>query len=84
MSADAHVDRYIIDHLYRWSCAGRDGACLEPARMGCRDALQKPRCCNPDAAFGLGSGIGTPNLLAPPQPRRRSSSAAPWPIAKSP
>jgi hypothetical protein len=52
--------------------------------MACRDALQQPRGFNPDAAFGHGPGIGTPDLLAPRQPRCRSSSAARWPITKSP
>jgi hypothetical protein len=84
MSAAAHADRDIIDHLYRWSGAGRDGACPDPGRMGCRDALQKPRCFNPDAAFGRGPAIGTPDLLAPRPPWCRSSPAARWPIIKSP
>jgi hypothetical protein len=84
MSAPIDVDHDITDHLIRWSRAGSDGACLDRCRMRRRADQQRPFSINPGIAIGVRPRIVSPGLPDPCQPQRRSVTAAPSTITKSP
>lgn len=84
MSATAHVDHDITNHLNGWSRAGRDGACLDRRRMRRRGHRWRPSSINPGIAISVRPRIVTPGLPDPRQPQRRSQPAARDTIAKSP
>lgn len=85
MTARPDVDRHIIiDHLCRWSPAGRDGAYRDSTRMKRRADQQPPSGINPGVALGLGARIVSPDMYDPCQSQRRAALAALSTTAKSP
>jgi len=84
MSAAAHLNHHIVDHLDRWSRTGCDGAW--PDRCGMRRRVDQQSLPGIDVAdaISLGACIVAARQLDQRQPRRRSASAAPAPIAESP
>ena len=84
MSAAAHPDRYIIDHLYRRSCAGRDGACPERRQKRLRTDQERPSGIARADEIHLGEAVAP---TGPPEPCRlgpRSETAATSTATKSP
>ena len=84
MNTPLDVNRYIPDHLCRWSRTGRDGACLDGSRMNRRADQQPPSGINPGVALGHGTCIVSPDQYDPCQLRRRSAPAALSTTTKSP
>jgi hypothetical protein len=84
MSAVTHADRYIIDHLYRWPCAGRDGVCPERRQKRLRTDQERPSGIARADEIDLGEAVAP---TGPPEPcrlERRSENAAPGTATKSP
>ena len=84
MSATAHADHHIVDHLCNWSRTGHDGARLDRPRMRRRGAQQHPSDVTIAVAIALGRRIVPPGLLDQSQPRDRSAFAAPIACPQSP
>ena len=84
MSAAAHANHHITDHLCRWSRTGRDGACPDRLRRERSASLQRPSSINAVIAIGLGRRIVSPGGIVQGQPRRRSAFAETTATTKSP
>ena len=84
MSAPPVVNHRIADRCYRWSHAGRDGACLGHCRMERRAAPKSPPGINLATAIDFGTPVVPASPLDQCQLQRRSALAAPATTTKSP